>query len=137
MPPKLIISTCRNILCLSGFKISTSSLLFLEILQRYCKLVTLGALGMPGYGHRKQRYQIFIVTQKIHLTPHLFHEIVLRYSKLVILKVCYIESLYSEHRIWSCPPKNIVSTCRKLNVYLHVKYQLPRFFLEILILQSD
>ena len=127
MPPKLIISTCRNILCLSGFKISTSSLLFLEILQRYCKLVTLGALGMPGYGHRKQRYQIFIVTQKIHLTPHLFHEIVLRYSKLVILKVCYIESLYSEHRIWSCPPKNIVSTCRKLQRLSTCKISTCRF----------
>ena len=127
MPPKLIISTCRNILCLSGFKISASSLLFLEILQRYCKLVTLGALGMPGYGHRKQRYQIFIVTQKIHLTPHLFHEIVLRYSKLVILKACYIESLYSEHRIWSCPPKNIVSTCRKLQRLSTCKISTCRF----------
>ena len=127
MLPKLIISTCRNILCLSGFKISTSSLLFLEILQRYCKLVTLGALGMPGYGHRKQRYQIFIVTQKIHLTPHLFHEIVLRYSKLFILKACYIESLYSEHRIWSCPPKNIVSTCRKLQRLSTCKISTCRF----------
>ena len=28
--------------------------LFLEILQRYYRLVTLGTLGTPGFSHRKQ-----------------------------------------------------------------------------------
>ena len=28
-------------------------LIFLEILQRYCKLIILGTLDMPGYGRRR------------------------------------------------------------------------------------
>ena len=32
--------------------------LFLEILQRYCKLVIMGASGIPGYGQQKQWYQL-------------------------------------------------------------------------------
>ena len=30
--------------------------LFLEILQRYCKIVTLGTLDMPCYTHQELRY---------------------------------------------------------------------------------
>ena len=31
---------------------------FPEMFQRYCKLITLGTLGMPGYTHPKWYYQL-------------------------------------------------------------------------------
>ena len=50
---KMIVSLWRNLWCLSASKKSTSSFMFffffVEILQRYCKLVILGTLSMPGY----------------------------------------------------------------------------------------
>ena len=52
---KIILSIWRNYSCLSACKKSTSSfmLVFLEILQRYCKPVVLGTLSMLGYAHSK------------------------------------------------------------------------------------
>ena len=63
---------------------------FLEALQRYCKLVILGTLGMSGYGCQKRWYHFvenfdsyLHANNQIH--PHLCVELLLRYCKLVIL----------------------------------------------------
>ena len=62
-PLKLIISTCRNGICLSKCKISTS---FLPSLLRYCKLFILGTLGTPG-----RSYQIiYIESFDVHIHEH-------------------------------------------------------------------
>ena len=58
----------------------------LEILQRYCKLVILGTLGVHGYGHQKLWYPLqgnfdtYLHAKKISLTSF-----VPRYCKLVTL----------------------------------------------------
>ena len=63
---------------------------FLEIKQRYFKLVILSNLGIPGYGHQKGWYQLVenfdvCLYAKIKFIPPLLLEILLRYCKLVIL----------------------------------------------------
>ena len=51
LAPKVTLTTCRKILCLSAGKKSTSPPMFF---WRYCKVVqllNLGTLSMPGYSH--------------------------------------------------------------------------------------
>ena len=63
--PKLIIPTCRKVQCLS---------LCNEISQWQCKPVIFGTLGMTGYGHQKEWYQIvknFDV--HLHTTIQIYH----------------------------------------------------------------
>ena len=98
-PSKTITTTCRN--CLSTWKKWTQSLtffqdianlllwvlweclimmmmiryIFLQILQSYCKFVTLGIFGMLGYAHRKWYNNIVenfhvICRQKTNFTLH-------------------------------------------------------------------
>ena len=63
---------------------------FLEILQRYCKLLILRTLGRPSYVHQKSYYQlvenVFIVLtcrQKIKFIPHVFLEILQRQTNFL------------------------------------------------------
>ena len=54
-PQKLIASTWQKVWCLSACKkIHFIPPFFLEILQRFCKIVILSTLGLLGYGHQKQ-----------------------------------------------------------------------------------
>ena len=76
-PPKLVKSPCRDVFVYLHAKINFNSPFFLEILQRYCELVILGALCMPSYGHKKRWYQLvenFDVNlhAKIHIYPSPF-----------------------------------------------------------------
>ena len=79
----------------------------LEILQIYCKRVT---LGMAGYAHPKQYYKLVenfrvYLQSKNQLHPQRFSEDIAKIYKLLTLG------------IWACllrTPKIIVSRCRKL-----------------------
>ena len=83
---------------------------FLEIWQRYCKLFILCILGMPGYTHWKW-----------HI--HLIENFCLSAGKTSTSSTTFFWSHckdkpfsyfgYLKH-VWLCPPKMIVSTCRKL-----------------------
>ena len=60
---------------------------FLEILQRYCKLVILGTLGKPGYTHPKyyhlvENFRIYLQAKE-PLQPHVFLEILHRYANFL------------------------------------------------------
>ena len=39
-------------------KVDSIPLFFLEILQRYCRLINLSTLSMPGYGRQKRLDQL-------------------------------------------------------------------------------
>ena len=83
---------------------------FLEILQRYCKLIVLGTLGMPGYANQSDNINLqktfaFICRKKINFTAMLFW----RYCKDNADFLLW----YFEHT-WLHTPKMIVSTCRRL-----------------------
>ena len=57
--PKMMLLLWRNLQHLSAGKKSTSILhVFVEILQRYCKLAYFGTLGMCGYVHPKWYYYL-------------------------------------------------------------------------------
>ena len=84
--------------------------IFLEILQRYCELIVLGTLSMPGYTNPKWYYQLVAnfrghLQAKNQLQPYAFLEILQRYTKSYFA--------YSGHACL-CKPKQIVSTCRRL-----------------------
>ena len=51
--PKVILSTCIKLSCLSADKKSASSPCFSEDIAKICKPLILGTLGMPGYEHPK------------------------------------------------------------------------------------
>ena len=78
---------------------------FLEILQRYCKLVVFGTLGLSGYVHPKKWYCCFVgnfsayLQAKNQLHPMLF----CRYFKDM---QTYMQDIHS--------PKMIVSSCERL-----------------------
>ena len=63
---------------------------FLEILQRFCKLVVLGTLGMPGYASPKWYYQLVenfcvYLQAKIQVHPLYFSGDIAKICKLLIL----------------------------------------------------
>ena len=63
---------------------------FLEILQRYCKLVVFGTLGLSGYTHSKwychlvENFCVYLQA-KINFIPHAFMGILHRYVNLFCL----------------------------------------------------
>ena len=92
----MIIADWRNLLHLSLGKRSSSSLTFS---LRYCKLIVLGTLGMPGYVIPKWYYQLvenfrLICRQKINFTPpppNAFLGILQRYANVFwVLWACLI-----------------------------------------------
>ena len=61
---------------------------FLQIFQRYCKVVVLGTFGMPGYAHPKWYYQLIETSRvnlqaKINFIPNAFRETLLRYANFL------------------------------------------------------
>ena len=90
---------------------------FLEILQRGCKLVVLGTLGMPGYAHPKWYYQlaenfVFISRQKINFPPHCFSGDTVKIYKLVLGTLGMPG--YTQPKWW-------YQLVEHFNVYLHAK----------------
>ena len=92
--------------------------IFLEILQRYCELIVLGTLGMPGYTMYSK--------QVCNITPMLFW----RYCK-------DMQTAYIGHfgYAWLHRPKMIVSTCKtsificmpKINFTIHFFHEILHF----------
>ena len=106
---KMIVPLWRNLWQLSAGKNQLHSLRFPEILQRYCKFVVLGTLGMPGYAHPKWYHQyeetfMFICRQKIISYPMLFW------------KYCKVMQTYFGYfgHAWLCTAKMIISTFRRI-----------------------
>ena len=68
-------------------KITFVLLVFLEILQIYCKLFILGTLVKPGYTHPKyyhlvENFRIYLQAKE-PLQPHVFLEILHRYANFL------------------------------------------------------
>ena len=103
---------------------------FLMILQRYCKLVILGTLGMPGFVHLKRYYYLvenFCLSdrQKINFVSHVFLEILQRYANFLfwVLWVCMVTQTQNDSINLQ---KTLMSICMpKINFIIH-------FFLGIL-----
>ena len=89
-PPKIKVSTCRQICYLSASKKINSIRPSLEILQICCKLVVLGILDMSGYGQQTPLYQfeenvdVYLHT-KNQISPLLYFRNIAK----VVLK-CYL-----------------------------------------------
>ena len=91
---------------------------FLEMQQRYCKLIVLSDLGMPGYSYQKGWYQLVenfdvYLQAKIKCVPPFFLKTLLRYFLLVILG-----TLGRPSRIQQKQQYELVGKC---HVYLHTK----------------
>ena len=91
---------------------------FLEMQQRYCKLIVLSDLGMPGYSYQKGWYQLVenfdvCLQAKIKYVPPFFLKTLLRYCLLVILG-----TLDRPSRIQQKQQYELVGKC---HVYLHTK----------------
>ena len=70
-------------------KINFTLPIFLEILQRYCKIVILGALGKSAYTHQKfyrlvENFPIYLQAKE-PLQPHVFHGDIAKICKLPLL----------------------------------------------------
>ena len=104
--------------------------IFLNIWQRYCKLVILGTLGMPGYAHLKRYYHFvenFCLSdrQKINFVSYVFLEILQRYANFLfrVLCVCMVTQTQNDGMNLQ---KTLMSICMlKMNFIIH-------FFLGIL-----
>ena len=102
----------------------------LEILQRYCKLIVLGTLGMPGYANSKWHYQLvenFCVhlQAKNQLHSHAFLEILQRYENFLfwVVWACLVAHTQNDNISLQ---KTSMFICRpKIKFIIH-------FFLEIL-----
>ena len=67
-----MVSIWRKLWCLFAVKnIKFILQIFLELLQRYCKLVILDTLGMPGYAHLVENLCVYLYT-KNQLHPSCF-----------------------------------------------------------------
>ena len=77
----------KSSIFISRQKINFILHVFLEILQRYCKLVVFGTLGLSGYTHSKwychlvENFCVYLQA-KINFIPHAFMEILHRYANL-------------------------------------------------------
>ena len=82
----MVVLAYRKLWCFSTAKINFITHFFLEILQRFCKILILGNVGMPSYDHQSWWHLLvenFIVRQKVKFIPH--PEILHRYCKIGIL----------------------------------------------------
>ena len=76
-------------------KINFSRHIFLEILERYCKLAILGTLGMPGFAHPKGYYHLvenFSVYLQLTSSPTFF----IYMPKINFIIPFFIELLHSK-----------------------------------------
>ena len=85
---------------------------FLEIFRKYCELIVLGALVMPGYANPKWYYQLVenfrvYLQGKNQLHPTYFSGDIAKICKLLAY-FCYFG------HAWLYTPKMIVSTYRRL-----------------------
>ena len=108
-------------------KINFTLYIFLEILQRYCKVNVLDTLDMPDYAHPKWYYES-VETFRVYLPAknqfHAFLEILERYA-----------NLFGVH--WACPVIRNQSDNIKLQktlvfIYLPKIKFIIHFFLDIL-----
>ena len=73
---KTILWACRKLVYLHAKKIKFIPPLFLEILQRYCKLVILGTLGSPTKNKSTQLLEtLMFICKKINLITKFFLQI--------------------------------------------------------------
>ena len=83
----------------------------LETFQRFCRLVTLGTLGMPGHTHQISKYHIvWKFDAYLHAKKQLQLSLI-SWDVANKFQTCYFG--YSRHE-WLWPPKTMVSVCRKL-----------------------
>ena len=94
MPMKYDSKLCRK-LCLPVQKINFKPHLSLEILQRFCKHVILGTLGISGHAHQKLKSQLVgkfaVYLQAKKSTPSIP---LLRYCKYVANLLLWV--------LWKC-----------------------------------
>ena len=84
--PKLIIPTCRKVQCLSVCN---------EISQWQCKPVIFGTLGMTGYGHQKEWYQLVKnLDVYLHTTNQIYHWH-LSWNIAKVLQICFFWVLWA------------------------------------------
>ena len=84
---------------------------FFEILQRYCKFIVLGTLGMPGYTHPKWYYQfvvnfpIYLLAKKSTASPMLFWRYCkdMQTSYFGCFGYAWLHKLKSISSTYSCP----------------------------------
>ena len=148
---KILVWICGKLSCLSACKKSTASLtsfltccreianlnvamcfilhIFIEILQRYCKLVVFSTLDMPGSANPKWYYHlvgIFCVylQAKNQLHTHAFMDILQRHASLFwVLWACLVTFTQIDSINLS---KTLIFICiQKINFIIH-------FFLKIL-----
>ena len=106
---------------------------FLEILRKYCKLVILGALGMPGYAHLKYYYQLveaslYINWQKINFIPHVFMEILLRYANLLFWVLCSCLHTHIQYDSSINLQKTLIFIYKpKINFIIHLFFEILHF----------
>ena len=85
--------------------------IFFEILQRYCKFVILGTLGMPGYAHPKWYYRL-VENFRVYLQTKIqLHPLRFGWDIAKLFQTYYFG--YFGH-VWLRTPRVILSTCRKL-----------------------
>ena len=110
---------------------------FLKILQRHCKLIAFGTLGMPGYANPKWNYQL-VQNFRVYLQaknqlqppPYAFLEILQRYANFLfwVLWACLVAHTQNDSinlyktSMFICMPK--------INFVIH-------FLLEILHLKKS
>ena len=95
---KSLMFTCKQ-------KINFILPVFLEILQRYCKLVVLGTFNKPGYTHLK--YYHLVENFRIYLQAK---ETLQSHDFLKDMQTSYFG--YFGH-VWIRTPKMVTPTCRK------------------------
>ena len=129
----MVVSVLRNLCCLSaGKKINFILHVFLEILLRYWKFVSLGTLSMPGYAHQKWYYQLVENIRAYQQAKKSTS------FSLFFWTYCKDMQTYFGYFGYAClpTPKMIVSIFKHFNVYLHAASSFT-FFLRCYILKNS
>ena len=88
---KKVVSTCRKFRrLLACKKINFIAHYFLETFQRYCIVVILSTLGMPGCTHQIWQYQLFEYFE-VYLCKFQLYLLLLSGDTAKILQTCYFE----------------------------------------------
>ena len=108
--------------------------IFLKILQKYCKLIILGALGMPGFAHLRKIVSTFVRTfrELLYLKQTFSPMFSWRYCKdmyinflLWVLWVCMATQTQNDSINL---PKTLVSICMpKINFIIHFFFGILHF----------
>ena len=97
-------------------KILPRNYVFLEILQRHCKLVLLGTLGMFGQAHPKWYYQ-FIENFRVYLQAknqlhlHIFSGDIVKICKLILDTLGMLGNTHSKMIVPTWRRLQYLSTC--------------------------